>query len=74
MKPKVVGGQHVECGGAMVSKLPNVTWPKGTFMETIKGWQHQWLYVTEPRNATERFLDRGSLDSRTISFGRTVGL
>ena len=28
VKPKVVGGKHVECGGAMVSKMPNVTWPK----------------------------------------------
>ena len=39
VKPKVVGCQHAECGGAMVSKLPNVSWPKGTFMETVKGWQ-----------------------------------
>ena len=38
VKPKVVGGQHAECGGAMVSKMPNVTWPKGTFVETVKGW------------------------------------
>ena len=29
VKPKVVDGQHAECGGAMVSKLPNITWPKG---------------------------------------------
>ena len=26
VKPKVVDGQHAECGGAMVSKLPNATW------------------------------------------------
>ena len=25
VKPKVVDGQHADCGGAMVSKLPNVT-------------------------------------------------
>ena len=36
----------------MVSKLPNVTWPKGTFVETVKWWQQQWFYVTEPRDAT----------------------
>ena len=36
VKPKVVDGQHAECGGAMVSKLPNVTCPKGTFVETVK--------------------------------------
>ena len=28
VKPKVVDGQHAECGGAMVSKLTNVSWPK----------------------------------------------
>ena len=36
----------------MVSKLPNVTWPKGTFVETVEGWQQEWFYVTEPRDAT----------------------
>ena len=25
VKPKVVGGQHAECGGAMMSKMPNVS-------------------------------------------------
>ena len=35
VKPKVVDGQHAECGSAMVSKLPKVTWPKGTFVETV---------------------------------------
>ena len=39
VKPKVVDGQHVECGGVMVGKMPNVTWPTGTFMETVKEWQ-----------------------------------
>src|SRR5215216_6104358 len=37
----------------MVSKLPNVTWPKGTFVETVKIWQQEWFYITEPRGATE---------------------
>ena len=37
VKPKMVEGQQSECGGAMVSMLPNVTWPKGTFLETVKG-------------------------------------
>ena len=36
----------------MVSKLPNVTWPKGTFMETVKEWQKLWFYITEPRSPT----------------------
>ena len=52
VKPKVVSGQHMECGGAMVSKMPNVTWPEGSFVETIKGWQQLWFYITEPRDAT----------------------
>ena len=39
IKPKVVGGQQAECGGAMVGKMPNVTWLKGAFIETIKGWK-----------------------------------
>ena len=50
VKPKVVGGQQAECGGAMVGKLPNVTWLKGSFVETIKGWQSGWFYITEPRD------------------------
>ena len=35
----------------MVSKMSNVPWPKGTFVETVKGWQKLWFYVTEPRDA-----------------------
>ena len=52
VKPKVVDDQHAECGGAMVSKLSNVSWPKGTFMETVKEWQKQWFYITKPRGTT----------------------
>ena len=39
VKPKVVDGKHADCGGAMISKLPNTTWPKGAFTETVKIWQ-----------------------------------
>ena len=49
VKPKVVVGQQVECGGAMVGKMPNVTWVEGSYVETIKGWQSGWFYITEPR-------------------------
>ena len=38
VKPKVVSGEHAECGGAMVSKMPNVTWPTGTFNDSVKEW------------------------------------
>ena len=36
----------------MVSKMPNVTWPKGTFVETVKEWQKLWFYITDPHDAT----------------------
>ena len=50
VKPKVVGGRHAECGGAMVGKMANVLWLEGSFVETLKGWQSGWFYITEPRN------------------------
>ena len=37
VKPKVVEGSQTECGGAMVGKMPNVTWLEGAFVESIKG-------------------------------------
>jgi len=52
MQLKVVDGQHTDCGGAMVSKLPNLTWPKEAFVETVKIWQQEWFYITEPGSAT----------------------
>ncbi len=67
VKPKVVSGQQAECGGAMVGKMPNVTWPEGSgamvgkmpnvtwpegsFAKMVKGWQSGWFYITEPRDA-----------------------
>ena len=36
----------------MVSNMPNVTWPKSTFVETVKEWQKLWFYITQPRDAT----------------------
>ena len=36
----------------MVGKMPNVTWLEGSFVETIKGWQSGWFYITEPRDRT----------------------
>ena len=49
VKPKVVSVRQAECGGAMVGKMPNVTWPEGSFVETVKGWKSGWFYITEPR-------------------------
>ena len=34
----------------MVSKMPNVIWLEGAFMESVKGWQSGWFYITEPRD------------------------
>ena len=45
----MVDGQQADCGGAMISKLPNATWPKGVFVETVKVWKQEWFYITEPR-------------------------
>ena len=49
VKPKVVDGQHAECGGAMMSKMPNVTWPKGMFVETVGVAEAVVLYHRAPR-------------------------
>ena len=49
VKPKVVSDEHAECGGAMVSRMPKVTWPTGAFNDSVKEWQQQWFYVTESR-------------------------
>ena len=51
VKPKIVVDQQAECSGAMMGKMPNVTWLEGSFAETVKGWQSGWFYITEPRDA-----------------------
>ena len=51
VKPKVVRGNQAECGGAMVGKMDNVLWLEGSFVETLKGWQSGWFYITEPCNS-----------------------
>ena len=48
IKPKVVGSQQAEFGGAIVGKMPKLTWLEGSFVETIKGWRSGWFYITEP--------------------------
>ena len=37
----------------MVGRMPNVIWLEGSFVETIKGWQSGWFYITEPRDQWE---------------------
>ena len=50
VKPKVVRGNQAECGGAMAGKIANVLWFEGSFVETLKGWQAGWFYLTEPHD------------------------
>ena len=38
VKPKVIEGKQVECGGATVNKRTNTLWPKGSFTETSNLW------------------------------------
>ena len=46
VKPKVVGGEHAECGGAMVSKMPKIRWSAGTFNDSVKEWQQHVVLHT----------------------------
>ena len=61
VKPKVVGGRQPEC--------VNVTWLEGSFVETIKGWQSGWFYITGPCDpewvATPKF--RSGIPTRLTS-------
>ena len=50
VKPKVVSGTQAECGSAMAGKMANVLWFEGSFVESLKGWQSGWFYITEPRD------------------------
>ena len=34
----------------MLGKMPNVLWFEGAFVESVKGWQSGWFYITEPRD------------------------
>ena len=43
--------ERVELIRRVVSKLPNVIWPKCTFVEIVKEWQKLWFCITEPRGA-----------------------
>ena len=50
VKPKVVKGTQAECGGAMLGKMPNILWLEGAFVDSVKGWQSGWFYITEPHD------------------------
>ena len=49
VKPQMIEGRHVECGGAVISRNSNASWPEGSFPEVSNVWQWRWFYVTPPR-------------------------
>ena len=53
VKPKSSDAEFAECGGAMISKLQKPEWLEGTFIETVKLWQREWFYITEPLTASQ---------------------
>ena len=38
VEPKMIEGQHTECGGAIISKIAGAPWPEGTFQEEFGLW------------------------------------
>ena len=50
-KPNMVEGQYAMCRGALISKIADAPWPKGSFPEVSGLWQREWFYVTAPRSA-----------------------
>ena len=52
VEPKIIEGQHAECGGALISKIANASWPEGSFQEEFGLWQREWFYITTPRGTT----------------------
>ena len=49
VEPKMIEGRHAECGGAIISKMDDAPWPKGSFQEELGLWQQEWFYITAPR-------------------------
>ena len=48
VKPKMVEGQYAACGRALIRKIADAPWPKGSFPEVSGLWQRKWFYVTAP--------------------------
>lgn len=46
----------------MISKLARVEWPEGTFIDTVKVWQKECFYITEPRDAAWAGLPNSDLN------------
>ena len=39
VKPKMVEGQYAACEGALISKIADTPWPKGSFLEVSELWK-----------------------------------
>ena len=52
VEPKIIEGQHAECGGAIISKMADAPWPEGSFQEEFGLWKRDWFYITAPRGTT----------------------
>ena len=51
VKPKMVEGQPVACGGALISRIAGAPWPKGSIPDVSRLWQREWFYITAPRSS-----------------------
>ena len=49
VEPKMIEGQHAECGWAIISKIADAPWPEGSFQEEFGLWQREWFYITAPK-------------------------
>ena len=49
VKPKMVEGQYAVCGGALISKIADAPWLKGSFPEVSGLWQREWFYSQLPK-------------------------
>jgi hypothetical protein len=49
MKRRSAKGAAPECGGASIYVLDKNRWLPGVFLDTVRGWQDGWFYLTEPR-------------------------
>ena len=39
VEPKMIEGQHAECGGAVIIEIADAPWPEGSFQEEFGLWQ-----------------------------------
>lgn len=46
----------------MVSKMPKVSWPEGTFIETVKLWQQEWFYLANAPSGNQEDVSAFSVE------------